>query len=87
MAVEIKYVCDKCGHTQATDDQMWSIGIAIVWARGTLSDSNLNKKQLWCRACIEKLGLLPPKPPAVKPDPAPTLEDMIREIVREEITE
>ncbi len=85
------YTCDKCGHEQTDNGQMWNIGVSVIshshqqqhsYSRGPL------KGELWCRPCIVKLGLLPTSkvvndPP--QPDPVPTFEDMIREITREEI--
>lgn len=84
------YTCDKCGHEQTNDNQMWNIGVAIHHqahdSRYAYSREPM-VKGLWCRPCIESIGLLCPAP---KPDdkdvkPAPTLEDMIREIVANEV--
>ena len=91
------YTCDKCGHEQNDDKQMWEIGIALNH-RGTppsgfsrLGGAVLNETiELWCRKCVEGLRLLPtprPKPDDPPPPPKPTLEDMIREIVHEEIVD
>ena len=95
------YTCDKCGHAQNKNDQMWDIGVVIghhasIYGRDRTPasiygrDRTPNPVQLWCRDCIEELGLLPPgggaKDAPPLPDPPPTLEDMIREIVRQETT-
>ena len=84
------YTCDKCGHHQTTNDQMW--GIAVVMEHGIPVPNygpRLTPRHngLWCRKCIESIGLLCAKP---DPDdktakPPPTLEDMIREIVANEV--
>ncbi len=29
MAIETKYICDKCGHTQPERDQMWEVAITV----------------------------------------------------------
>ena len=83
------YTCDKCGHAQDKNDQMWNIGVVIGHdASIYYGNRTPNPVQLWCRDCIEGLGLLPPgggaKDAPPLPDPPPTLEDMIREIVRQE---
>ena len=91
MAVETKYVCDKCGHEQETSEQMWKIGISLkhIDTPGRINyTKTVKNKQLWCRGCVEdKLGLLPTakqSAEAIKPTQI-TLEDMLREIIQEEI--
>jgi len=40
----------------------------------------------WCRACVERIGLLPKvQTKDESPTLPPTLEEMIREIIREEV--
>ena len=87
--IATRYTCDKCGHHQTTNDQMW--GIAVVITHG-IPVPNYGPRLtpqadgLWCRKCIESIGLLCAAPkPDEKPEPAPTLEDMIREIVANEV--
>ena len=84
------YTCDRCGHDQTTDEQMWQIGIWLNHFGGRYGPSREPSNiQLWCRDCIESLGLLPQaggaKDAPPPPDPPPTLEDMIREIARQEM--
>ena len=87
------YTCDKCGHEQIGSDQMWNIGISVTVYSRTPQYSHSReplKGELWCRPCVVKLGLLPTSeavndPP--QPDPVPTFEEMIREIIKEEIDE
>ena len=83
------YTCDKCSRVQEEPEGMWEVGIVI---RGMLGSKLSNfgpapaEKALWCYDCVVRIGLLPQKkddPP--KQDPAPTFEDMIREIIAEEI--
>ena len=82
------YTCDKCGAEQDNKIQMWDIGI-LVRSHGTgqiYENPQSDAKELWCRKCVEGLGLLPApkvKTPA-KPPPA-TLEDKIRVIIHQEI--
>lgn len=86
MAIVTTYACDRCGHQQNSGEQMWDIGVGIQPTAQYKPIEYLKGKSLWCRACVVGvLGLLPKNnddPPP--PSPAPTLEDMIRQIVREE---
>jgi hypothetical protein len=89
MAIETKYICDKCGHTQATNNQMWHICIGHGHAEGNYDPAYYKThQQLWCRKCIEKVGILcgdaNPKE-QTPPQLPPSLEDIMREIMREEI--
>ena len=92
MTIVTTYTCDKCGHAQ--DDiekpkQLWEIGILVreKKSKNVFQYSQAPKStNLWCRSCVQKLGLLPQEkttPPT--PTPTPTFEDMIREIIQEEI--
>jgi hypothetical protein len=49
--------------------------------------SDWKHQQEWCRACVEEFDLLPriELKDVPKPEPAPTFEDLLREIVREEV--
>lgn len=82
MAIVTTYTCDKCGHSQKTDEQMWHIGVAVSH-RQSLRDTTPAVTALWCRACVVNIGLFPTAAPAGEPryKPQPTLEEMIREIV------
>lgn len=83
------YTCDKCGHKQTEKEQMWNIGVSLKHLdnpyqyRGT---DALSPRELWCRACVEGIGLLVPslKPDEPAPKPA-TLEDIVRELIQEEV--
>lgn len=88
----ITYTCDKCGHSQHNEDQMWNVGIAIDHRgydgyRGSdWQSKKFQAQQLWCRKCIENIGLVTPKPqPKEYVAPNLTFEDMLRAIVREEV--
>ena len=84
------YKCDKCGHEQETNDQMWNIGVSVSHHGSQIGRYETPRgKEMWCRKCIEKLGLLPahggkPQKPDEPKSAPPSLEDMVREIVREE---
>ena len=91
MSIKTEYKCDHCGHTQDTSDQMWSIAIALWHGCSSTFYSQPSTPrgiQHWCRKCVEVFGLLPPK--VAKPEEVigdPTLEDIIRELIRSEIAE
>ena len=87
------YTCDKCHHSQekqATPRQLWEIGIGITVFGSRISSysRSLCNEQLWCRECIVSVGLLPPTESERKDAPSqpPTLEDLLREMIQEEIS-
>lgn len=90
MSISTTYKCDRCAHEQDNATQMWNVSIGFGHLSGNYSSSYCKKKeQLWCRSCMDKFDLLEgegnPKnqtPPIV----VPTLEDIIRELCRDEIT-
>lgn len=89
------YKCDRCGDERPTHDQIWSIGISLVSKdseyRYASTYEGTKPKYLaqdWCRKCVEIYGLLhqhDAKPEEIK-QPKATLEDLVRELAREEIT-
>lgn len=94
MAIETKYVCDRCKHEQDTDNQMWTVRVFFnhnihSW-RPSNSDT-VTLRALWCRKCREEVGLLSISKAAYnkdKPPPAPkplTLEEMIYAIADQAI--
>jgi hypothetical protein len=86
MAVEIKYVCDKCHKSQETSEQMWEIAIAYNHYGYNAHIGNRYHQQLWCRDCMTSVaGFFEPVKKDAPPSPAPTLEDIIRELIREEL--
>ncbi len=93
MTVTTTYTCDKCGCAEPTSDQMWQISVVVSRWQSlpvTIGSAYTHRKNLWCRKCIEALGLLPP-PRNEKNEhvinPSPTFEDMVREIVHEEMSQ
>lgn len=95
MATITKYTCDRdgCGHVQETSDQMWTV--LVAYASVDTHYSNINserftrsKEQMWCRNCMAKVGLLGfmrVSDEEKVQTPPPTLEDLVRELAREEI--
>ena len=81
-----KYTCDRCGHTQNTNDQMWSVGV-FAWIGWRRESTAPRKECLWCHDCCVQYGLLPTSPTeTVQPLAQETsLEDIIRGIVKQEM--
>lgn len=88
--------CDRCGKTATTEEEKEALGLgsihlgfsidsygggAGVWA------ATERWSREWCRACRKELGMLEREnktSPEVT-ESAPSLEDMVREIVRQEL--
>lgn len=81
------WTCDGCGKKQTNPDDMWEVSISLKQCRheGPYHSPRPGPKEVWCRVCVVKAGLVPP-PKTVKDHPvAATLEDLVREIVHEEL--
>lgn len=78
------YKCDKCGKQQNESNQMWHVQLRVVYYEASGDYETPKLQSLWCRTCLDEAGLTPSKrkPEELKPV---TLEDMVREIVRQEI--
>ena len=88
MAVETKYICDRCGAVQDAPGGMWSVMLYVELGVNPYmrQGQSPEKYALWCRQCVEKFGLARNVELSLEEVRAnATLEDMIREIVREEI--
>jgi hypothetical protein len=90
MSIVVTYTCDRCGHQQTDDTQMWRIGLKVehLPKPAKFDYWELNAAPMWCRECVDQLQLLGFKPNSTKEIPATveiTLEEKIREIIREEI--
>jgi hypothetical protein len=90
MPVITIYQCDKCGAEQPTPEQFWRVAVTIAsFASHGYHNEIARHSAGWCRKCIEDAHMLP-RADDRKAEPlpeAPTLEDLVREIAREEITE
>lgn len=88
MPIVTKFVCDRCAASQDDGEQMWDVGITFRHNGGTryMGSHDVRHKCLWCRKCCEEVGLLGPYiiRPEMTETPEPTIEDMIRAIVRNE---
>jgi hypothetical protein len=96
MSQIITYKCDSCGK-ESTDKDKLDLAIVAIGVKRDYYGSfdaqtfslldNAKREKEMCKICRIKLGILPPgmKKEEVQ-TPVPTLEDMIREIIRDEIS-
>jgi hypothetical protein len=90
MTITVTYHCDRCETDQPTSEQFWEVAVALSSVQTPHTGAHKRITQHWCRKCVEDFHLLPPiehNKAAEELPPAPTLEDLVREIAREEITE
>lgn len=90
MPVVVKYICDYCGKSHDSNDQMWELSIFLrnnsLAQRYIGQGGEFRHKQLWCRGCCANVGIaFEHEAEAPKLPTPPTLEDMLREIIRDEI--
>jgi hypothetical protein len=90
------YRCDRCGDVSKTEGilNLEIVAVGVKTERYSsyepgynLIDHQLREKEM-CQKCREELGIFDPKPKKTE-DPTktfPSLEEMIMEIVREEIS-
>lgn len=80
------YTCDRCKAEQDTSNQLWHVGISLKYYNQTRTERSAHHEQLWCRQCCANVGIAFVPERQLSTTPAePTLEDMIREIIRQEI--
>lgn len=93
MSLKTLFTCDKCGTVQDMTKEFWSIGVVVK--EGSMTTWSLphpGKDSIMqvCRPCLELLGIYRSpdiKPGHIAPPPPPTLEDLIVEIVRNQVTD
>ena len=91
MSQKTTYTCDRCGHTHETTDKIYTVVLFVKEGPGAyLSNYDFpSRRRDWCLDCVSAFQLLPPKwnAPKVPDAPSPpTIEDIIREIVRDEVS-
>lgn len=92
MSQTITFTCDLCKGT-AVDDNNFLTGIRIqmasAYANSGWADSPKVRKAAWCAPCLAKAGLIHPALADLTveqvPDPPPTLEQIVRAIVQQEV--
>jgi len=80
--------CDRCGATAENDKNFLKhVAVGVNWGYGfQAADRKLEAE--WCRECLIKAGLHSPQNEAdekIAPLVPPTLEDLVRDIVRDEM--
>ena len=79
---KVTYTCDRCHAT----DQTNSIDLLPIQVQ-VFSFKSIVKTAEWCRNCLNITGLLSDTNPVLEVEkivPPPSIEDIIREIIREE---
>lgn len=93
------YACDRCDWKQDRDRKFdgpyrWMRTVSILMEDGhhdigygsRLDGSDMIKSVFWCDVCCAAVGLARHRPvPKADEPPPPTIEDMLREIIREEM--
>ena len=85
--ITVDYICDLCGGHQPTDTQFWRVGVRVASPpNSTYSPAG---ELDCCRSCLEqRLGIhIRAETKAIPEFVPPTLEDAIREIVRNTVQE
>ena len=89
MASVTTVTCDRCNAVIAEKEQVWRIVLIFACAPSWPSTSGSTSRSAdWCRDCMLLMHLLgdgTPQEDVVPVQPAPTMEDYVREIVREEM--
>lgn len=86
--ITVTRTCDRCSKNVLGDEQFWNVEIRYSGAANNNPPYAYmtGPKVQWCRECLETCGLVPRA--IVRPEtPTPTIEDIIRDIVREEAAE
>jgi len=93
MAKTTTYTCDRCGKSAVDNDRFLkpiTVRIGASWSRDGWVDAAIPTRH-WCEECIVAMGIMHPGsfglPKETAPVIPPTLEEVIREIMREEISE
>lgn len=90
MTTRTIHICDRCKAEQVDNyDGLHTVTLSVKpLMRYSANSSSNDHSETWCRKCVDDVGLLRFVPfieeEAKKEPPLPTLEEMIREIVRDE---
>ena len=90
MATVVTHTCDLCSATWIKGEkgkQLWRMTVGITDQASAGGDYLHQRKGAdWCRDCAVKHGFLPQiktDPPRIEPEP--TIQDLVRAIVQEEL--
>jgi len=83
MSQTTTYKCDRCGGESQESAFLQSVTATIRW-RNTDWQSTVIAAE-WCDGCTEELNIRKPAKKSPTPHPRPCLEEIIRNIAREEI--
>lgn len=90
------YTCDRCGASSTDVEELEILEVRIVWYpnyrynKSNQADDYKNRKADWCKNCRVELGIIDPDVHRLEVtpiEPPPTLEDLVREIVKETLSE
>lgn len=88
---EYTSTCDRCKNTEtvevSTTPKLKLHEVGVGWQQHTCYSNYtfIGLKQEWCQDCCIAVGLCAPENPNSIIHPPPTIEDMLREIIREEV--
>lgn len=99
MAIVVTHTCDRCGHAQHAfhsgggDGPRVMRDIRLIVSQGSSAGNSVYDDRfnaLWCQECIDETGVARRLKPGQKqseatPDPEPTFEERLRELIREEV--
>ncbi len=87
--ITVTKTCDACNADVTNKDQLWNVAIGIgCHPDQARIDSQPKHNAQWCRSCMEKRGLVPvPLHQRTVNYPIATIDELIRDIVREELPE
>lgn len=92
------HTCDRCGKSAATKEEQEVLNLGTLclgfatnmfYSQPRVHSAHHVWTREWCQACRTELGCLEPKvrEAAQNGTPVTSLEDLVREIVREEVQE
>lgn len=92
MSTTIIHKCDKCNKEITKGDQMWQVGVTAqcypLYGAGNAIDRKdfvTGKVMDVCRPCLESFGVHVRREEPTVTIGTPSLEDLIREIVQQEV--
>ena len=94
MASTTTYTCDRCGSESVDVSHLKCVSVRVVNSpshREPVWKDDSNRYAEWCYACLAETGVWKRRDPEtgknVEPEEETTLEELIRQIVREEQSE